>query len=93
MIWLAFSRSFIDKASVNLFLKPWPIPKSKVKTQLTIENIVIQTPYSILPRNKIRIGTIKKFKKTLIPLNVIPKTMFLFWTIFLFIFGSYNKFK
>ena len=34
--------------------------------------------YSILPKNKIRIGTTKKFKNMLIPLNVIPKRIFFF---------------
>ena len=43
---------------------------------MTIENIVIQTPYSILPKNKIRIGTTKKFKNSnvlIIAGGVIPQ--------------------
>ena len=54
------------------------MPMSKTRIQLIIENIVIQTPYSILPKKNTRIGTIRRFKKILIALNIMPNRIFFF---------------
>lgn len=40
----------LSKDSTSLFLKPLPIPTSKVKIQLIVEEIVVHKPYVSAPR-------------------------------------------
>ena len=69
---LAFSFSPVAKASVNLFLRPFPSPKSQIVIQLSKESIVYQSPNaSLLLKYLIYSGIENRERNRDIPL--IPK--------------------